>query len=74
MNRSKHPKTREGEQGFQSDLDRNPGIGQSKGTFSTGEDPESLAADNTYEGDVENDAGRPGGGVVDPNRLPRHNK
>ncbi len=73
MSSSKHPKTREGEQGFQSDLDRNPGIGQSKGTFATGEDPEILAADNTYEGDVENDAGHPGGGVVDPSRMPRSN-
>ncbi len=74
MSSSKHPKSREGEQGFRSDLERNPGIGQSKGTFATGESPESLAADNTYEGDVENDAGRPGGSAVDPGRMPRHNK
>lgn len=74
MSGSKHPKSQEGEQGFESDLDRNPGIGQSKGTFNTGESPDSLEADNTSEGDVENDAGGPGGGVVDPDRLPRHNK
>lgn len=74
MSSSKHPKTTEGEQGFQSDLDRNPGIGQSKGTFATGEDPETLAGDNTSEGDVENDAGRPGGGAVDPPRMPRGNR
>ncbi len=74
MSSSKHPKTREGEQGFQSDLDRDPGIGQSKGSFATGEDPGTLSADNTSEGDVENDAGRPGGGVVDPDRLGRTNR
>lgn len=74
MSSSKHPKSREGEQGFQSDLDRNPGIGQSKGTFATGESPESLAASNTYEGDVENDAGGSRGRAVDPRRMPRHNK
>ena len=38
------------------DLDWNPGIGQSKGTFATGEDPEEIAGENTVEGDVENDS------------------
>lgn len=37
------------------DLRRNPGIGQSKGTFATGEDPAELEGENTFEGDVEND-------------------
>jgi hypothetical protein len=46
---------------FQSDLDRNPGIGQSKGAFMTGEDPEELEGENTMEGDVENDATAVGG-------------
>jgi len=38
------------------DVQRNPGIGQSKGTFATGEDPEEIAGENTVEGDVENDS------------------
>jgi hypothetical protein len=38
------------------DLDRNPGIGQSKGSSATGEDPEELAGENTVVGDVENDS------------------
>lgn len=37
------------------DLRRNPGIGQSKGTFATGIDPEEIEGENTFEGDVEND-------------------
>ena len=37
------------------DLRRNPGIGQSKGTFATGVDPEEIEGENTFEGDVEND-------------------
>jgi hypothetical protein len=41
---------------FTSDLDRNPGIGQSKGTFMTGDDPQSIDGENTVEGDVENDS------------------
>jgi hypothetical protein len=38
------------------DLDRNPGIGQSKGTFATGEDPEELEGENTAVGDLDNDS------------------
>jgi hypothetical protein len=38
------------------DLKRNPGIGQSKGTFATGEDQEEIAGENTVVGDVENDS------------------
>jgi hypothetical protein len=62
----------------QSDLDRNPGIGMSKGTTIAGAGADELAdemssAENTFEGDVENDAGRPGVGV-DPKRTGRHNK
>jgi len=37
------------------DLRRNPGIGQSKGTFASGIDPEEIEGENTFEGDVEND-------------------
>ena len=54
------------------DLERNPGIGESKGAFMTGEDPESLEGENTVEGDVENDT-RPSG-KVDADQLGRTNK
>lgn len=40
---------------IESDLETNPGIGQSKGTFATGENPEEIAGENTTEGDVGND-------------------
>ena len=55
-----------------SDLERNPGIGASKGAFRTGVDPEIVAADNTMEGDVLNDGAK--GGGVDPGKLGRTNK
>ena len=70
MSTSKHDKA-QGEGPFRSDLDRNPGIGQSGGAFATGGDPEDLMADNTEEGDVENDAG-PNGEAV-PGKLGRTN-
>lgn len=54
MSSDKHSKSHD-EEPFTSDLDRNPGIGQSEGSFATGEDPEELEGDNTVEGDVEND-------------------
>jgi len=57
---------------FKSDLARNPGIGQSKGSFATGEDPDEIEGDNTSEGDVENDA-EPSG-RVDPRHVGRTNK
>lgn len=44
------------------DLRRNPGIGQSPGTFATGKNIDLIEGDNTVEGDIDNDAG-PGGGV-----------
>jgi hypothetical protein len=53
MTSTKHEK---GDSPFTDDLDRNPGIGQSKGTFSTGDDPQSIAGENTVEGDSENDS------------------
>jgi hypothetical protein len=40
----------------EDDLERNPGIGQSKGAFATGSDPEEVAGENTVVGDVENDS------------------
>jgi hypothetical protein len=53
MSTSKHPKS-DGSP-FPDDLERNPGIGQSKGTFATGEDLETIEGENTFEGDVDND-------------------
>ena len=53
MSGSKYEK---GDASFTSDLDRNPGIGQSKGTFMTCDDPQSIEGENTVEGDVENDS------------------
>lgn len=50
------------------DLDRNPGIGASKGTTMAGADPDEIEGENTFEGDVENDV-RPNGGV-DPDQRP----
>ena len=60
------------------DLERNPGIGASKGTTMAGADADDLAeemaeGENTFQGDVENDAGRAGVGI-DPKRVGRHNK
>ena len=43
------------------DLERNPGIGQSRGTTISGEDPDIIAADNTVEGDVGNGTNAAGG-------------
>jgi hypothetical protein len=53
MTDTKHDK---GESPFADDLERNPGIGQSKGAFITGEDPRSVEGENTMEGDAENDS------------------
>jgi hypothetical protein len=60
------------------DLERNPGIGASKGTTMSGADADDVDelygdGENTFPGDVENDAGRPGTGV-DPTRRGRSNK
>jgi hypothetical protein len=68
---SKHEKSR-GESPFTSDLDRNPGIGQSKGSFATGEDPELLEGENSAQGDVDNDADAQG--AVDENQRVRTNQ
>ena len=61
MTTSKHDKSPD-EGPFTSDLEDDPGIGQSKGLFATGEDPDLLEADSTQEGDVENGTG-PNGGI-----------
>jgi hypothetical protein len=53
MTSTKHDK---GESPFADDLQRNPGIGQSQGSVTTGESPLSIEGENTVEGDVENDS------------------
>jgi hypothetical protein len=69
MNRSKQPKT---QAPTDADLNGNPGIGSSKGTTISGEDPETLEGGSTFEGDVENETTREGG--VDPGHVGRTNK
>ena len=55
------------------DLERNPGIGSSKGVHTrTGTNPEALEGDNTAEGDVMNDTTRQG--AVNPNQQGRTNR
>jgi hypothetical protein len=55
------------------DLERNPGIGASKGTQSRSKsDPEEIAGESTSEGDVMNDANPQGG--VDPGHRGRTNR
>jgi hypothetical protein len=58
---------------LQDDLERNPGIGSSKGLFarSGGEDESLIEGDNRFEGDADNDGGAAGG--VDP-ELGRSNR
>ena len=68
---TKHEKVR-GKSPFTGDLERNPGIGQSKGSFATGEDPELLEGENTVEGDIENDANAQGG--IDEHQRTRTNE
>jgi hypothetical protein len=53
------------------DLVDNPGIGASKGTTISGEDPHILEGENTYEGDVENDTDRTG--AITPQERHRTN-
>ena len=69
---SKHAKTNIGAHGKDRDLKGNPGIGSSKGTWGTGEDPPAIEGDSTVEGDVANDTTPEGG--VDPNQMGRTNK
>jgi hypothetical protein len=66
---SKQPKTRVP---TDADLKGNPGIGSSKGTTMAGEDPSAIAADSTFEGDVENETTPEGG--VDPDNVGRTNR
>ena len=71
MSASKHDKST-GPSPFPDDLERNPGIGQSKGSFATGEHPLSDEAGSTVEGDVENQADRLG--RTNPDELGRTNR
>jgi hypothetical protein len=69
---SKHPPPgREPDPLPADDLDCDPGIGASKGTTISGEDPHLLDGENTSEGDVENDTTPQGG--VDPDQRQRTN-
>ena len=68
---SKHPKTQPKDRP-RSDLEVDPGIGRSKGSFGTGEDPRDLDGGSTFEGDTENQTDAQGG--VNPRRMPRENK
>lgn len=55
-----------------ADLAGNPGIGAAKGMTIAGGDPEEIAGENTFEGDVENEPNDQGG--VDPAHVGRVNK
>jgi hypothetical protein len=54
-------KIEKGKSPFPDDLERNPGIGQSKGSFMTGIPPEEIEGQSTVEGDVDNDTTATGG-------------
>jgi hypothetical protein len=56
MTESKHEKRPDPK--LDEDLKRNPGIGQSKGSFMTGISPDEIEGENSVEGDTENNAGR----------------
>jgi hypothetical protein len=69
MTQSKHPKAPVTD----TDLTRNPGIGESKGEFARSDaNPDMVRGDNTEEGDVLNDV-KPTGGV-NPEQRGRTNK
>lgn len=73
MSRSKHPKVDERDNPFPNDLERNPEIKQSGGSFAmTGGGPRGIEGENTVEGDVDNDT-TPTGGVPEHQRR-RTNK
>jgi hypothetical protein len=60
---NKHPSPDEQPVELQDDLDRDPGIGQSKAFFARHAEGEArlVAGDNTVEGEIENDGGDAGG-------------
>jgi len=55
MSTAKHPPPGKA-QPPRDDLEDNPAIGASRGTTIAGEDPHIIQAENTDEGDVQNDA------------------
>jgi hypothetical protein len=56
---SKHPRPdQQPTPSANDDLERDPGIGTSKGTFATGVDVDEIEGENTFEGDVDNDVDR----------------
>ena len=57
--------------GLSDNLERDPGIGSSKGSSATSEDPKAIDGESTVEGDVENDSTY--GGGADPAQLGRTN-
>jgi hypothetical protein len=66
---SKQPKT---SVPTDADLKGDPGIGASKGTTISGEDPSTIAADSTFEGDVESETTPESG--VDPDHVGSTNR
>lgn len=66
MTSTKHIKT---PRPSDSDLERDPGIGMSKGKV---RGPDLESGENTFEGDVENDVTPQGG--IDPRQRGRSNK
>ena len=60
---NKHLRPDETPVDLQDDLERNPGIGSSKGLFAetSGDDADLIEGDNTFEGDTDNDGGNAGG-------------
>ncbi|HWH18202.1 MAG TPA: hypothetical protein VNT77_07710 [Allosphingosinicella sp.] len=60
---NKHLRPDETPVDLSDDLERNPGIGQSKGLFAmtSNEDAELIEGENTIEGDTDNDGGMAGG-------------
>lgn len=72
MTSTKHEQTDVRDNPLPKDRKNNPGIGQSKGSFGTGEDPKEIEGENTVEGDVQNDSAL--GGGANPNQLGRTNK
>ncbi len=61
-----------GDSPLPDDLEHDPEIGQSKGTFATGKDPKAIDGENTVEGDVQNDSAI--GGGADPEQTARTNE
>lgn len=71
MSTSKHFPPGQGPAPSRDDLEDNPGIGSSRGTTISGEDPHILQGENSDEGDVENDADATG--APTPNERHRTN-